>query len=257
MCSAARLCVRLAISMTATLLAGCITSPPYIEGDAGAFFPKLGGNVQLDSSSGSSGARLDVKDFGLDDRDTNFAAAVRGGGLGINGSISGFRMSVDGDGTLPGPFGDIPGGSNVSSSFDLDDVKATATLTLLDVGPFRFAAGLGVEYFNAEFKAESNVGGEQKIEAEAPVPLGVVEGQLTFGPFRALASFAGMTGSWGDSDGTFLDGELSARFAVFEYLELFASYRYIQINAEASTGGQDFEMNVDLSGPTVGLALRF
>jgi hypothetical protein len=257
MCDAARLWVRLAISMTVPLLAGCITSPPYIEGDAGAFFPKLGGDVQLDSSAGTSGSRLDVGDFGLDDRDTNFAAAVRGGGLGINGSISGFRMSVDGSGTLPGSFGDLPPGSNVNSSFDLDDVKATATLTLLDIGPVRLAAGLGVEYFNAEFKAEPNIGPTQKIEAEAPVPLGVAEGQLTLGPFRALASVAGMTGEWGDSDGTFLDAELSARFAVFDYFELFASYRYIQFNAKASTNGQDFKMDLDLSGPTVGLALRF
>jgi hypothetical protein len=167
-------------------------------------------------------------------------------------------MSVDGDGTLPGQYGNLPGGTNVHSSFDLDDVKATATLTFLDVGPVRFGGGLGLEYFNTEIKTDAQSGlASEKVEAEAAVPLVVAEAQLTLGPFRAVGSIGGMTGEWGDSDGTFLDAELSARFAILEYLEIFASYRYIELNAEASSSGQDFKLDLDLSGPTVGLALRF
>ncbi|MFO0983691.1 MAG: hypothetical protein U1E76_18505 [Planctomycetota bacterium] len=147
---------RLLVACLVALVPGCITNLPYFEGEIGAIAPRVNADVRLASSAGTSSGKISAgRDLGLGERELGPYAAVRLGGFGLNGSLSAFRSSGDGDGTLAGNFGDLAPGSQVDSSFDVTDVKATATLDLLSLGPLRLAAGAGLEHVDFDLEARA------------------------------------------------------------------------------------------------------
>src|SRR5262245_11298329 len=186
----------------ALVLTGCITSPPYIEGDLGAIAPRLSGDLKRENSSGNHGSSASFGDLGLDDREFSPYLAVRGGAFGFNGSLSYFQSSFDGNGTIDNDFGDIGAGTKVDSSLDLIEAKLAVTLTLLSLGPVRFAGGAGIEHIDFDVDVDGQGGaGKEKFSSISDVPILVGEGELELGPLRVLASLSGVPGEYGDVDG--------------------------------------------------------
>src|SRR5690606_20428607 len=135
----------------ALVLPGCIGV--RARAYAGMTHAVLQGDLALDNSSGNlplGANRVDL-DRELGAEDPSVAPYVRAEvGLPIGAvTLSGFTYSETGSGTLAPnhQYGDIPGGSQVSTFLSFTNVKAAAHFDLFDFGIVRVSPGLGVDYF--------------------------------------------------------------------------------------------------------------
>lgn len=234
-------------------LLGACRMTPSVEVSVAAFAPVFGGDAQ----QGAGNPSIDLEEgLDLEDRDIVPAASVAVEWVGLRVQVSGFQTEVDGEEVLGSDFGGIPAGTLVDTEGTLTNARASVVLSGIDAGFMKIRPGVGVEWIDFDLDADS-VAGTEKIEAFAPVPVVVLNGEVELGPVRLVADVAGIYGNYQDLEGTLIDGEATLRFGVAGPVEIFAGYRYLQADLEGSTEGIPFDVSLRLHGPLAGVGVRF
>ncbi len=175
-------------------------------------------------------------------------------------TVSGFAFSETGGGQLASnhQFGDILPGSLISSRVEFLNIKTAVHFDLLSLGVFRFSPGLGLDVFDLDaqisqvgtsnYERIDNVAFVPMLFGQAEVDLGVVAGTLDVGWIDVDLE---------DADGSYLDLEALVRVNPLKHLELFAGYRFINIDAKGTADSRRFEAEFDLHGWMVGGGVTF
>lgn len=224
----------------------------------------LEGSVGLQSSAGN--LPLNQNRVSLDDEagvDQSEVLPYLRGELGMpigSVTVSGFAFSETGGGRLAGnhQFGDILPSSLISSRLEFLNVKAAAHFDLVNVGVFRFSPGLGVDIFDLDaqisqvgtsnFERIDNVAFVPMLFGQAEVDLGVVAGTVDVGWIDVDLK---------DADGSYLDVEALVRVNPLPHFEVFAGYRFINIDAKGTADSRRFSADFDLHGWMVGGGVTF
>ncbi|MBK8980443.1 MAG: hypothetical protein IPM29_31460 [Planctomycetes bacterium] len=251
----AALCAALVIAG----LAGCEVVPSA-EAQLGFARLSVSGDVGLEPSGGGTFVRTDVdRDLGLGDAANALYGHAQIETVAGNVSVGGFIMSEDGRGSLSQAFGDIPAGTQVDSELDLRNLKAFYSYDLVDVGPVRLAPGIGIDLFdvNASVRSVGPVSAFEEVDVFAPVPMLFVEGEVELSIVSAEVEVGAMSLDLGDVDGTFLDAEARVVVTPTPFLDLFAGYRYLSIDADGRSEGDRFSANLEVQGFFIGGGVRF
>ncbi len=243
-------------------LAGCTSEDPLLDVEAGLFAPKLEGDVGLSLPNSRAVASLDV-DGDLDLGATSFVPYVHGEfDLGrLNLAVSGFKTSSDGSSVLPAAFGNIPGGTAVTSDLDLALANGRLVIDVFDNDLFKIGAGLAAEWVDLKLDASApSVGIAESISVQQIVPLIAAHAAARLDlpfimPLRFDVNAAGITLDYGEIDGTVLDVEALLRGELGR-VGIFAGYRRVLAETRGRDDGQEFEGDVTLSGWLVGFSVR-
>ncbi|MBI5852959.1 MAG: hypothetical protein HZB39_18265 [Planctomycetes bacterium] len=249
------------VLLAACLLAGCELVP---RGDAriGWFPGKLSGDIALDSSAGGLNldlVRTDVNDdLGL----SRSGAATMGADLDTElgrVSVSYLRYSDNATGSLSRAFGDIPPGTNVETTIDIDNLKAFWTFDLLANDTFRVSPGVGVDlfWFDATVRSITALSAYENLEVDVPMPMLFLEGEVDLGAVKAEIEAGWMSLDVGEFDGNFVDLDARVRYTGLSALELFGGYRWIALDVDGKADNQRFDANLDLSGFYFGGGVHF
>lgn len=233
----------------------------YARGYAGFTQMGITGDVALAPSVG--GVPLDainnnIEDaFGIGEESSFYGRTDLGLGV-VNFTASGFQYAGTGTGDLAFGFGDLPATTPIRSAVDLFNVKAAATLTLLNIGAFRLSPGIALDYFNLEMEIESRTAPlSESLEIQAPVPLLFAQAELDLGYVGAIVDAGWIEADVEDADGQVLDIEAMLRVMPTDHIELVAGYRYISLEASGLADDQDFSADVELQGWFVGGGITF
>ncbi|HLU40141.1 MAG TPA: hypothetical protein VK081_12215 [Planctomycetota bacterium] len=224
----------------------------------------LQGDLALDNSSGNlplGANRVDL-DRELGAEDPSVAPYVRAEvGLPIGAvTLSGFTYSETGSGTLAPnhQYGDIPGGSQVSTFLSFTNVKAAAHFDLFDFGIVRVSPGLGVDYFEIDMQVTDVVTTDfERVDNEAFVPMVFLQAEVDLGIVAGTLDIGYMEADLEDADGRYLDVEALVRFNPVPVVELFAGYRFIDLDARGRADSRNFSADVQLHGWMIGGGVAF
>jgi hypothetical protein len=237
-------------------LASC--SIPSVAVRAGAFTPRVSGEVALGDAGAAAPIDVD-SELGLGDRSVApYVEAEFDGPLGRI-AVSGFRHEADGRGAIAEGFGDIPGGTAVESSIDVQNLRAAWTFELLDLGPVTLAPGIGLDWFaiDTDVRSVTAISVREQVRVEAPVPMVFLRAAVDFDVVRVDVLAGGLAVDAADLDGTFVDLEGRLTLAPWDGVEFFVGYRRITVDATSVVDGEDFGTDVVLDGLNFGGALRF
>lgn len=222
----------------------------------------LAGDIGLgDSSGGAVGdARVDLQDdLGLDHPVGTPYFNGELSTLAGNVSLSAFSFSQNSRGQLSGDFGDLPSGQQVATDFDITSVKAFYSYDVLELGPLRLAPGLGIDLLETQTTVStiSAPSAFEEIEVLAPIPMLFVEAEVDLKIVSAEIEVGGSSLSFSDADGTFWDIEAQVVGSIMPLVDLYAGYRFISIDADGTSEGQQFRANLDVQGWFIGGGIRF
>lgn len=238
--------------------------------DVGAMFARATGDVALQSATNSLdlGSNQNDLDRNLGLGDTEPAPYVRAEvdagphrarfhGFAIDADGSG-QVNDNGNGTsaTDNGFGDIDGGSAVSTSLRFFAIGATYAYGIVAEENFRFGAGLALNYYSLDIGARSAVTRESVFtDVLVPMPYLEIEGML--GPLTAGANFGLMSADLGDASGRYLDTEAYLRWQANDQFDFLVGYRYLVLDGAGSASSRDFDADVDVQGLFVGGGVRF
>jgi hypothetical protein len=237
-------------------VSGC--AMPTFAVRAGAAMPRVSGEVALGDAGAAAPIDVD-SELGLGDRSVApFVEAEFDGPLGRI-AVSGFRHAAEGRGAIAEGFGDIPGGTAVESTLDVQNVRAAWTWELFDLGPLTLAPGIGLDWFaiDTDVRSLTAISVREQVRVEAPVPMVFVRAAVDFDVVRADVLAGGLAVDAADLDGTFVDLEGRLTIAPWDGVEFFVGYRRITVDATSVVDGEDFGTDVVLDGLNFGGALRF
>ncbi|MHC4512839.1 MAG: porin family protein [Planctomycetota bacterium] len=242
------------------LLGSCGT--PQFTADAGYMFMELAGEFGFaDSGGGVSagdvkinlGSGLDISTAGSPYAKLEVALA------GLRVGLSGFKFSDTGDSILSASFGDITAGSTVNTDLDLTNLKATIAYDIIDFGYLRISPGISLDYFDIDLDmtATSPIAAFEHLEFDVPVPMPYLSAALNYGDFTLDAEVSGISADLEDADGVYWDIVSKLRYSPVPLFEIFAGYRYLLIDADGDTSGQEFDGDVHMNGFFFGASLGF
>lgn len=231
---------------------------------AGVTHTVLEGDIALDSGGHNLNLgtnRADIEnEIGLDDRE--FSPYVRAElGLPIGGvTVSGFDYSQTGSGTLQGnhQYGDIPGGSQVSSHMRFTNVKAAAHFDLIDFGVLRLSPGLGVDFIDLDVVVSDNASPRfEHVDNRVFVPMVFAQAEFDVGVVAATLDVGYMQASLHDATGQYLDVEALVRVNPLPLFEIFAGYRLMTMDARGTADDRRYDANLRLQGWMLGGGITF
>jgi hypothetical protein len=230
---------------------------------AGVQQSTLQGDVALDNSGGTlnlGANRADVEDdLGVDDRE--YSPYVRAElGLPIGAvTVSGFTYTQTGAGTLLGTqYGDIPAGTAVTSYLEFSNVKAAAHFDLFDFGVLRLAPGVGVDFIDLDLEVtELGTSRFERLNNEVFVPMVFAQAEVDLGVVAATLDVGYMQASLDDAKGSYLDVEGLVRVTPMPFVELFAGYRFLDLDARGHADERRYEADVRLHGWMLGGGITF
>jgi len=242
-------------------LASCALPTLGVEARYGPV--NVDGDVGL--SAGNVTANNSVDDAGIDDDDG--APSLRGDfkwGL-PHLSVTLQQSTHDGSGRLGADLSSggvtIPAGTQVDTDMDLGLHTAYLTFDLMP-GDWELGLGVGVVAFDLDLKAGDGMGNSVSTDELVPIP--VIAGRagislLRF-DFEALAGF--MDWSAGSDDVTFLDFDVNGKFRLLGEGDhttgwVVAGLRYTDIDAEYEDGSDDVAVDMQFTGPYLGLRFVF
>ncbi len=247
-----------ALPLLATLLASCKT--PEFAAEAGYMVMEMAGEFGFAGSGGGGGTANINLGEGLDisNADSPYLK-LETSALGFRFELSGFKYSDSGDSILNANFGDIIAGSTVTTDVDMWNLKGTIAYEVLDLGFLRVSPGVSLDYFDVDLDmvATSPIAAFEKIDFRAPVPMPYVNAQLEYGSFTLDAELSGMSANLPDADGLYWDLSTKLRYKPLPLVEVFLGYRYLQIDADGTTDGQDFDADIHLNGLFFGGRISF
>lgn len=252
-----------ALLLTIALAPGCTNSDPLVRVDAALFTPAFHGDVGLESTTTTDVTKVGItSDLNLGD--TDHVPYLRGElDLGpFNVSMSGFKTSQEGTGTVTADFGDITAGSTVDTSIDLMLLEGRAVWDFVDMDMVKLGIGLAAEWVDFQLDMDEQAFGlTESIDVSQVVPLVAAHGAFAidlphFPPVRLDLNAAGITLNYADLDGTMFDVDAMLR-ADFDHVGCFVGYRYVLIQSDGSVDDQAIDADVALSGWLAGLSVRF
>lgn len=237
---------------------------PTIEAHAAYARFTTEGDVGLETSSGRID-RVDTASLGLDDAADLPYLQARLQTFAGNLNASAFRLEQSGRGQLGADtgFGGIGGGgvpTAVQSDLEISNLKAFYSFDIVDLEVFRIGPGVGVDIFDIETTVASTdvpVGGFERIDVLAPVPMLFVDASASLFGLRADVEAGWMSASLEDASGTWFDIEARLLYEVVDHIDLMAGYRYISIDADGDADGQAFDAELAVHGWYVGGGVRW
>jgi hypothetical protein len=242
--------------------AGCMSSDPLLRVDAALFAPHISGDVGLANSTVTDISTINLEsDLHLGGTDYVPYVGAEVDLASFKFAANYFKTSESGTGTVTADFGAITAGSTVESKLDLALAQGRAVYDLFDNDLFKLGLGVTAEWVNFTLDArEQAFGLTEKIDVNEVVPLLAAHAAVRFDvpflcPFMLDVNAAGMDAHYQDVGGLVLDVEAMLR-AEFKHVDLFTGYRYITVNVDGTTSGQDFKGDVKLAGWMIGLSVR-
>jgi hypothetical protein len=178
--------------------------------------------------------------------------------------LSGFRYKQGARSNLAASYGDIPAGRLVNTELKVSNLKLGVLTDLVDLGPVRVSGGLAFNYFDVgmnvtelEPRGPLNQTGFEHSELQAPVPMLYLRGVVDAGVVRGELSMAWLDAKVADVDGLFLDIDAIFVMSPVPAFDIFAGYRYINIDVDGRLDEQLFTTKLDLSGWYLGVGITF
>ncbi len=239
------------------LLAGCANTVYRL--DAGAMISRANGDIALQGSGPTFDARAtnDVADnLGLGDATPSAFGRLQADADDDRFRIEGFALNTDGEGVLREDYGDIAAGTTVDASLRFFTVGANWNHALLRGNNWRIGAGLQASFVSFDLAARAP-GRREETATDTVVPMPLVDGEVRFGNVAVGLTFAGMHADVGDATGTFLDGELYARWLLSSEFQIFGGYRYIALDADGQASDRRFDADLTIDGVFFGVGVCF
>lgn len=253
--------MRLAPLLLLLPLCSCI-KPFDLNLRAGYIDLEPSGDIGLDDSANSQSLgdiKIDIDDdFGLQEADSPYLRADWDPGS-WRVSLSGFKIDDASDSVLSETFGDIPAGSSVRSDMEIFNTKLSATYNLIKTPWAQVGVGAAINYFAIDLDVVSvaPVVAYERIDFDAPVPMLYAQASAELSMFRGDLELGWLSVELPDAKGSFWDLDASISVAPLPYLEIFAGYRYISLNALGEADGQDFDTDLKLDGLYFGGGVTF
>ena len=253
--------MRYMLSIAALLLSACTGLRARAYG--GIQQTTLQGGVALDNSAGSlslGANRADIDaDLGLDDREYSpYVRAEIGLPIG-SATVSGFRFNQTGAGTLTGgQFGDIPAGTQVTSFMKFTNVKVAAHYDLFDIGVLRLSPGVGVDFIDFDLQVtELGTSNYERVDNRVYVPMLFAQAEANLGILAATLDVGYMQASLNNAKGSYLDVEALIRVSPSPFVEIFAGYRLIELDARGVADDRRYDADLTLHGWVLGGGVTF
>lgn len=175
-----------------------------------------------------------------------------------NVELSGFQYEDSGSSVLTSAYGDIKSGTSVNSELRFSNVKLGILTDVVDVGPVEVSAGMAFSYMDVDMDVASfNNLSYEESNFQAPVPMLYVRGAVDTGVVRGELSLAWIEADVADVQGLFFDADATVVFSPVPALDVFAGYRYINMDVDGKLDGQQFTTNTQLSGWYLGAGITF
>ncbi len=204
-------------------------------------------------------------------------------GLGKDDSAPGLRVDVEagsphfvlawgrtqngGDGVLTGELSDegttLPAGTDVATTIDLDLYSALVTFDVIPSEMFELGFGLGMHFADLEALVASRdplTPGSILVDETIPIPVLALQAGFAIDRFDVSALLSGIAVEVDGDEATFFDVDLMARFRFLEEgvsLSIVGGWRFTRLDAEYDDGGDSTDVDLELSGPYLGLVLAF
>jgi hypothetical protein len=264
--------------LPAALLAACSSLPGLDDPSARISplltFGKVGGEVGMQSATGSGGSVVDnpqmpVEEFGLDDSDSGYGLglAFGDGFSGLEASYQELDNETTVNGTLSQDFGALRAGDTVNTESTFYELRASYVGEVLGFEPFtnwRFRAGLGAQlaHKELEFRVREVTGLRQQNLELRDHGVGYLGARVGLG-WRQFLLHADwwISPDWnlgGEFDGTLQDVEVRASWTFEDHdATLFAGWRGSWLPAEDDVGGLRFDADFEISQLFVGGSFKF
>ncbi len=239
---------------------GC--SGPSARLHAAYMQTELDGQIGLGPTVAPAGFSVDPIDIqsglGLDDSEPSLLlrAELDAGPVRITGSA--FQYSGEGSGTLSGDYGGIPAMTQVDTEIDMLVGKAAVTFDLLDFDVIRISPGIGVDIFTIDSTVTDRTTLQtETIDEVIPLPMLFLQAEADVGPVGLIVDAGGIDVNYDQFSGTFFDVEAMAILEPVEHFELFAGYRWVDVDADGAVDDQDFLADFQLTGWFLGGGVTF
>lgn len=177
------------------------------------------------------------------------------------------RTQNDGEGQLTGQMSDdgviLPVGTDVATDVDLDVYTAIVTFDLLPTETFELGIGLGVHVIDLDATVVSLDGlnpGTIDLQTTVPIPVLALQAGFEVGRFEVAGLFSGMQYASDGDEATFYDLDVGARFRILgEGVtgSITAGWRMTRLDARYEDEDDNADVDLELSGPYVGLSIGF
>ena len=145
----------------------------------------------------------------------------------------------------------------------LSNAKLGFLRDVVNAGPVMVSAGLAFSYFDVDMDVASTkpLAAPNTVYEEsnfqAPVPMLYVRGSVEAKSVRAELSLAWIEADIADVQGLFFDVDAMLVYSPVPAFDIFAGYRYINLDVDGKLDGQQFTTHVELSGWYLGAGITF
>lgn len=216
------------------------------------------------------GSNLDAK-ASIDSLDIDDDSSVLGGRVDLlalgHWTFSAQQSSHSGEGTADAQLSDgtvtISAGDPVKSEIDFGVYSGAWTFDLVPGDTIEVGLGLGVTVLdvNAHFTDQATSG---TIKSDELVPVPNLVGRLgaNLGPVELSGLVSWIDLGYRDTDASYLDVDAMARVRIFGDSNRFsghiaAGYRFMDVKANYEDSGNSVGVDVEFSGPWIGLSVSF
>lgn len=255
---------RLALAgLVALALCACTAPAVYITPRVSKL--DIAGDIGVQMGSSVSG-QASVDSLGLEDD-----SSVLGGRVDLlavgHWTISAQQSNHDGEGfadaTISQGSVTINPGDPVKSEIDFGVYSGAWTFDLVPGDTIEVGIGLGVTVldFDASFTDQLT---SQTIQTDETVPVPNLVGRVgaNLGPVEVSGLVNWIDLGYKDTNASFLDIDAMARLRIFGDSNRFsghvaAGYRFVDVQAEYEDSGDSVDVDVEFSGPWIGLSVSF
>ncbi len=206
-----------------------------------------------------SSAHQDIESaFGLgEDQGSPYVRAQADLGFAVL-TGSGFQFSEEGTGQLNADFGGIPSGTPVESSLEFANAKVSMSFDF-GIGPVKVSPGLALDVFDVDFSArETTFNNTEEVDQVLFVPMLFLRAEAELAGIKGIAEVGYLkTPEVDNAEAEVLDLELLAEVQLMTNLSAFVGYRLIDLEGNGESDGDSFDIDMQVSGWTVGGVLRF
>lgn len=248
--------------LTCLLTPGCESQG--FEIDVGLARLYLSGDVALGPSGG--GVDLDTIENDIDDSlnlgsesKTPFVG-VTVWNEGISVGVSTLWYSEDSNGVLQNDYGDLLQGSSVSTSADMNVIRAAVDFELIHnssrAGSFVVAPGVGLEFIGYDLSATA--GSRESIDDYVLAPMIYLRTEAKVSAFTGtLILGGGLSSDLVGAQSTLFDIDAMIRWSPIPLFQIFGGYRGLLFDAEGESGSKPYSADLTLQGWLLGLELPF
>lgn len=228
--------------------------------DVGATFAKTKGDLALQNAPGTLVLANNENDvdgnLGVGDTEVSPYLRLQTDYEKHRVRLHGFNINADGSGTLAGAYGDLAGGSVVSTSLDLWAITAAWAYEVSRTEDYRLAVGAQLGYYSLDVAARSTVGREA-VTTDLVVPMPYGEAEVFLGDFSLGADLAFMSADIRDANGIYLDLEAYGRWQANEQFDVMLGYRYLKLDAFGRATDRDFDSDLMVDGFFIAAGIKF